>query len=137
MTVAIGARIVRGAAWSAVESWGRHLFNAAIIVILARQLGAEEFGLAALAMVMPAILAVPVINGVPDALVQRPHVDPMHLDFGLLASRLRRSVPHHPDLAVRSAAGRDAPRAGSSPSWFAGRASSWSCSRSDRSPGRS
>ena len=80
MTVAIGARIVRGAAWSAVESWGRHLFNAAIIVILARQLGAEEFGLAALAMVMPAILAVPVINGVPDALVQRPHVDPMHLD---------------------------------------------------------
>ncbi len=88
MTVAIGSRIARGAAWSAVESWGRHVFTFVIVVVLARQLGAEEFGLAALAMIAPIILAVPVTSGVPDALVQRPQIEPIHLDsaFWLLVS---------------------------------------------------
>jgi O-antigen/teichoic acid export membrane protein len=88
MTAAIGSRIARGAAWSAVESWGRHVFTFAIVVVLARQLGAEEFGLAALAMIAPIVLAVPVTSGVPEALIQRPHVEPEHLDsaFWLLVS---------------------------------------------------
>lgn len=80
MTQAIGGRIVRGAIWSAAESWGRHLFTFVIVVVLARQLDAEDFGLAALAMVAPIILAVPVTNGIPDALVQRPDLEPIHLD---------------------------------------------------------
>lgn len=88
MTAAIGARIARGAAWSAIESWGRHVFTFVIVVVLARQLGAEEFGLAALAMVAPIILAVPVTSGMPEALVQRRNLDPIHLDsaFWLLVS---------------------------------------------------
>ncbi len=88
MTVATGSRIARGAAWSAVESWGRHIFTFVIVVVLARQLGAEEFGLAALAMVAPIILSVPVINGIPEALVQRPQLEPIHVDsaFWLLVA---------------------------------------------------
>lgn len=88
MTTAIGSQIARGAAWSAAESWGRHVFTFAIVVILARQLGAEEFGLAALAMIAPIVLSVPVTSGVPEALIQRPHLEPEHLDsaFWLLAS---------------------------------------------------
>jgi O-antigen/teichoic acid export membrane protein len=88
VTVEIGARIVRGAAWSAAEIWGRHVFSFVIVIVLARQLSAEEFGLAALAMVAPLIFAVAVTNGVPDALVQRPELEPIHLDsaFWLLTS---------------------------------------------------
>lgn len=88
MIAATGSQIVRGAAWSAVETWGRHLFSFAIVVVLARQLGAEEFGLAALAMVAPIIFAVPVVSGVPEALVQRPQLEQIHLDsaFWLLVS---------------------------------------------------
>lgn len=88
MTAAIGSRIVRGAAWSAAESWGRHLFTFVIVVVLARQLGAEEFGLGALALVAPTILAVLVTSGLPEALVQRPHLEPIHLEsaFWLLVT---------------------------------------------------
>ena len=88
MTAATGARIVRGAAWSAAESWGRHLFSFVIVVVLARQLDAEAFGLAALAMVAPVILGVLVINGIPEALVQRSELEPIHLysAFWLLVS---------------------------------------------------
>lgn len=88
MTEAIGTRIVRSAAWSAAETWGRHAFSFLIVVVLARQLTAEEFGLAALAMAAPLVLGVLVTTGVPDALVQRPELEPIHLDsaFWLLVS---------------------------------------------------
>ncbi len=88
MTEAIGGRIARGAAWSAAETWGRHAFSFLIVVVLARQLTAEEFGLAALAMAAPLVLGVLVTTGVPDALVQRPELEPLHLDsaFWLLVS---------------------------------------------------
>lgn len=79
-TGGVGERILRSAAWSAAEVWGRHAVMFVILVVLARHLGAEAFGLAALAMVTPIILSVPVIYGIPDALVQRPEIEPIHFD---------------------------------------------------------
>lgn len=83
-----GRQIVNGAAWAAVETWGRQIAMFGVFVILARHLGPEAFGLAALAMVVPNILAAPVTRGLPDAIVQRTEIDPIHLDsaFCLLAA---------------------------------------------------
>lgn len=77
---ATGTRVARGVVWSAAESWTRHLVSFAVAVVLARQLGADDFGLAALAMVAPVILAAPVTTGFPDALIQRPELEPIHTD---------------------------------------------------------
>lgn len=76
----IGRKIISGAAWTAVETWGRQAAMFAVFVILARHLGPEAFGLIALAMVAPIILAVPVTKGIPEALIQRPEIEPLHLD---------------------------------------------------------
>lgn len=51
-----------------------------ILVVLARHLGPEPFDLAALALVAPVILAAPITHGLPDALIQRPDIEPIHLD---------------------------------------------------------
>lgn len=81
-------KIVSGAAWSAFETWGRQLALLAVFVILARHLGPEAFGLATLAMVIPTILSVPVTRGIPEALIQRDEIEPIHLDsaFWFLAA---------------------------------------------------
>lgn len=83
----IGRKIISGAAWTAVETWGRQAAMFAVFVILARHLGPEAFGLTALAMVAPIILAVPVTKGIPEALIQRAEIEPLHLDsaFWLLS----------------------------------------------------
>lgn len=83
----IGRRIINGAAWTAAETWSRQLAMFAVFVILARHLGPEAFGLAALAMVSPIVVAVPVTKGIPEALIQRPDIEPIHLDsaFWLLS----------------------------------------------------
>lgn len=84
----IAGRIVSGVFWSAAETWGRQLALFVIFVILAQYLGPKELGLAALAAVAPAILTIPVVQGFPDALVQRPQIDRDHFDsvFWLLFS---------------------------------------------------
>ena len=74
----IGAKIVSGAAWTAVETWGRQAAMFAVFVVLARHLGPEAFGLAALSMVVPVILAVPVTTGIPEALIQHPKIKSLH-----------------------------------------------------------
>lgn len=76
----IGAKIINGVAWSAVETWVRQAAALTIFVILARQLNPDAFGLAALAMVSPILFAVPVTKGIPDAIIQRPEIDAVHLD---------------------------------------------------------
>ncbi|MER8830497.1 lipopolysaccharide biosynthesis protein [Mesorhizobium sp. M0938] len=83
-----GRQVVSGAVWAAVETWGRQIAMFGVFVVLARHLGPEAFGLAALAMVVPNILAAPVTRGLPDAIIQREEIDPIHLDsaFCLLAA---------------------------------------------------
>ncbi len=87
-TMTIGSKIVSGVAWSAVETWARQAAALAIFVVLARQLDPSAFGLAALAMVTPILFAAPVTKGIPDAIVQRADLEPIHLDsaFWLLTT---------------------------------------------------
>ncbi|HXV31595.1 MAG TPA: lipopolysaccharide biosynthesis protein [Sinorhizobium sp.] len=84
----IGRKVVSSAAWAAVETWGRQVAMFAVFIVLARHLGPEAFGLATLAMVAPLILAGVVTRGIPDAIVQRPEIEPIHLDsaFWLLVA---------------------------------------------------
>jgi O-antigen/teichoic acid export membrane protein len=84
----LGKKVVSSAAWAAVETWGRQVAMFAVFIILARHLGPEEFGLATLAMIAPTILATVVTRGIPDALVQRAEIEPIHLDsaFWLLVA---------------------------------------------------
>jgi O-antigen/teichoic acid export membrane protein len=83
----IGGKIVSGAMWTAVETWGQQLMLFLVFVVLAHLLGPEAIGLATMALVAPIILAVPVTRGIPEAIIQRPDIDPEHLDsaFWLLA----------------------------------------------------
>jgi O-antigen/teichoic acid export membrane protein len=76
----LSSKVIRGAVWSAAETWGRQATIFAIFIVLARHLGPNALGLAALAMMVPTILCVFMVNGIPDALIQRPEIQPMHLD---------------------------------------------------------
>jgi O-antigen/teichoic acid export membrane protein len=80
-------RILVGVAWATAETWARQVAIFVVFVVLARQLGPEALGLGALAMVIPTILAVPVTQGLPEALVQRQELRRDHLDsaFWLLS----------------------------------------------------
>lgn len=71
----IGRKIVSGVVWTGVEILSRDGINLLVFVILATLLGPEEFGLLALAMAVPLVLAIPVQEGFPDALVQRRDVE--------------------------------------------------------------
>jgi O-antigen/teichoic acid export membrane protein len=71
----IGRKIVSGVVWTGVEILGRDGVNLLVFVILATLLGPEDFGLLALAMAIPLVLAIPVQEGLPDALVQRREVE--------------------------------------------------------------
>lgn len=84
----LGNRIANGVIWTAVETWGQQAVMFTVFIVLARLLGPEAIGLAVLAIMVPAILSVPVIKGIPDAIVQRPTIEPAHLSsaFWLLAS---------------------------------------------------
>lgn len=75
-----GRKIVNSTIWSAAESWAREATVFIVFIILARLLGPEAIGLAALAMSAPYILMIPVQQGIPQALVQRQDIEPIHLD---------------------------------------------------------
>jgi O-antigen/teichoic acid export membrane protein len=83
----IGGKIVSGAMWTAVETWGQQVMLFCVFVVLAHLLGPEAIGLATMALVAPIILAVPVTRGIPEAIIQRPDIDVEHLNsaFWLLA----------------------------------------------------
>jgi O-antigen/teichoic acid export membrane protein len=76
----IGRKIVNSAIWSAIEGWAREATVFIVFIILARLLGPAAIGLAALAMSAPYIMMIPVQQGIPQALVQRQDIEPIHLD---------------------------------------------------------
>ncbi|GHC79653.1 hypothetical protein GCM10007320_20720 [Pseudorhodoferax aquiterrae] len=71
----LSGQVARGMLWVAIEKWGTRLMSLAVFSILGRLLTPAEFGLAALAMSISAILAVFVENGMAQALVQKKEVD--------------------------------------------------------------
>lgn len=85
-------RATAGALWSSVETWGQQLLQFVLFAVLARLLGPEAFGVAAMAMILTTFANLLVIyGGWNEALVQRPDLDPRHADsafWALLAAGL-------------------------------------------------
>ena len=73
-------RIAIGAIWTTADTWGRQAANFTVFTLLAWLLGPSAYGLMGLALLVPMILTAPVTRGLPDAIVQRVEVDPLHLD---------------------------------------------------------
>jgi O-antigen/teichoic acid export membrane protein len=80
----IGQKIVKGVAWTTVETWSRQTTLLVAFIFIARLVGPEAFGLAALALLAPGILVVVVTKGLPDAIIQRPEIQREHLDSAFL-----------------------------------------------------
>lgn len=66
--------------WSYVLTWSTKLINIASMVILARILGPESFGVAALALVFVLFIEMFAESGLAPAIVQRKELDPRELD---------------------------------------------------------
>lgn len=73
-------RAIRGAGWSIVASGGNHFASLIVLMVLARLLGPEQFGLVGFASIFTAFLAVFLSYGFGEALIQRREVEPEHID---------------------------------------------------------
>lgn len=71
---------MRGVAWSATQKWGVRLISFLVMLILARLVLPESFGLVAYAAVFIAFAEIFVDAGFSDAIVQFPKLDREHLD---------------------------------------------------------
>lgn len=76
----------RGVFWTAVSNWGYQLTTLVIFAILSRLLDPVAFGLVALASVFINLMALVEEQGMADALVQRPDLEPEHLDTAFWVS---------------------------------------------------
>ncbi|MEO0456094.1 MAG: lipopolysaccharide biosynthesis protein [Cyanobacteria bacterium P01_A01_bin.114] len=81
-------KAIRGAMWSAIEKWGAQLVSTAIFLLLARLLGAEAFGLVALANVFLAFMQIFLGQGFAQAIIQKDALEPEHLDTAFWTSVL-------------------------------------------------
>ncbi|MBX2864173.1 MAG: MOP flippase family protein [Leptolyngbyaceae cyanobacterium MAG.088] len=81
-------KAIRGAMWSALEKWGAQLVSMVIFLLLARLLGAEAFGLVALANVFMYFMQIFLDQGFAQAIIQRDELEPEHLDTAFWTSVL-------------------------------------------------
>ncbi|MEM1252504.1 MAG: MOP flippase family protein [Cyanobacteria bacterium P01_H01_bin.21] len=81
-------KAIRGAMWSAIEKWGAQLVSTAIFLLLARLLGAEAFGLVALANVFMYFMQIFLDQGFAQAIIQKDELEPEHLDTAFWTSVL-------------------------------------------------
>jgi O-antigen/teichoic acid export membrane protein len=72
--------VARGVLWSAGGTAGSRVISFVAFLMIARALAPEEFGLVALASLFVHLLSVLVEQGFVQALVQRPELEPEHLD---------------------------------------------------------
>ncbi len=73
-------QFVKGAVWSAIQSWGRQVVSFLVFLILARLLKPEVFGLISLASVFLAFIRVLLNQGFASAIIQRQELESEHLD---------------------------------------------------------
>jgi O-antigen/teichoic acid export membrane protein len=73
-------RAIKGVFWSGVDTWGRQLISLIIVMILARILTPDIFGLVALATVFTAFIQLFLDQGFSDAIIQLEELEPEHLD---------------------------------------------------------
>lgn len=76
-------KAIKGVFWSAIQSWGTQLITFIVFAVLARLLEPKAFGLVALAGVFTAFVQIFLDRGFALAIVQRPKLDPEHLDTAL------------------------------------------------------
>lgn len=76
----------RGVAWTLVERWSERLVATATLIVLARLLAPEDFGLVAFAALFGGVLGILRGQGFEQALIQRERVDALHLDTAWWAS---------------------------------------------------
>lgn len=79
-------QVVRGITWSAFDTWGTQLITFVIIIVLARLLSPDAFGLVALASVFTSFLAMWVDQGISHAIVQRDELSEDHLNTAFWAN---------------------------------------------------
>lgn len=73
-------KAIRGIAWSAVASWGSQAAQFLTILVLARLLVPQDFGLVSLANIFIHFIQALIGAGFSDAIVQRDDLEPEHLD---------------------------------------------------------
>lgn len=76
----IARKLISGMAWTTAASWASQAINFIAFAVLASFLDPATFGLGTVAILPSMILAILVTNGVPDAVIQRADIDPLHLD---------------------------------------------------------
>jgi O-antigen/teichoic acid export membrane protein len=69
-----------GSRWTALQFGGSRLATFAVFLVLARLLTPEDFGIVAIATVFVALLQLLVEGGFSQALIQRPNLEPGHVD---------------------------------------------------------
>ncbi|MBN1979701.1 MAG: lipopolysaccharide biosynthesis protein [Anaerolineae bacterium] len=74
--------------WSAIQAWGTRVVSFFVLLILARLLVPESFGLVATASVVLDFIQVFVNQGFGEAIVQRAELEPEHLDAAFWLSIL-------------------------------------------------
>jgi len=76
----IGASIIRGAFWTAIDKWGSRIIRLLVLAVLARLLDKADFGLIAAASVVVDYLSTYVGQGLGVALIQREKLESGHLN---------------------------------------------------------
>jgi O-antigen/teichoic acid export membrane protein len=79
---------INGVTWSAVQKWGVRLISFLVMLILARIVSIESFGLVAYAVVFTAFAQIFVDQGFSDAIVQFSNLEQEHLDTAFWVSLL-------------------------------------------------
>ena len=83
-----GAPVGQFATWSLVENGGMAVLSAAVLVVFARYLSPEAFGLFAIVLALVEVLSVVVGMLFHDALIQVPNAGQRHLDSAFTVSVL-------------------------------------------------
>jgi O-antigen/teichoic acid export membrane protein len=73
-------KAIKGALWSAIQSWLGQVISFLVFFVLARLLEPEAFGLIALAGVFLAFMQIFLNQGFAEAIIQRKELEPEHLD---------------------------------------------------------
>ncbi len=71
---------VKGVVWSAAQKWGVRIISFVVMLVLARLVAPESFGLVAAATVFTSFAQLFVDQGFSDAIVQFPNLEREHLD---------------------------------------------------------
>ncbi len=93
---------IRGVTWSAAQKWGVRIISFCVMLILARLVLPESFGLVAYATVFTAFAQIFVDQGFSDAIVQFPDLEREHLDTAFWISVLTGTILTVTSIAASS-----------------------------------